>query len=66
MVKRLSAAPDDADANAIVKRIDTFHTTTAPLITYYQAKGMLRRINADQPIDKVSQELQALINMVRG
>lgn len=58
--------PDDADANAIIKRIDTFISTTAPLIEHYDAKGLLHAINADQPIEDVSSELKALIDSVRA
>ncbi|MDX2162450.1 MAG: nucleoside monophosphate kinase [bacterium] len=57
--------PDDADANAIIKRIDTFIKQTAPLIDHYSAKGLLRRIHADQPIETVSAALKALIDAAR-
>ncbi len=57
--------PDDADANAIIKRIDTFISTTTPLIEYYSAKGLLRSINANQPIENVSRELKTLIDSLR-
>jgi len=62
--KMLSRRPDDASAHAILKRIDTFRETTAPLITYYEQKqsGLLVRINADQPIDAVSSEIKAAID----
>ncbi len=49
----LKRRPDDASADAIIKRIDTFLETTQPLIDYFGAKGLLRRINADQSINAV-------------
>ena len=49
----LKRRPDDASADAVIKRIDTYLETTQPLIDYFGAKGLLRRINADQGIDAV-------------
>ncbi|MYE27188.1 MAG: AAA family ATPase, partial [Chloroflexi bacterium] len=42
----LKRRPDDASADAIIKRIDTFLETTQPLINYFEAKGIVRKINA--------------------
>ena len=49
----LRRRPDDASADAIIKRIDTFLETTQPLINYFEAKGSVRKINADQSIEAV-------------
>ncbi|MYD40075.1 MAG: nucleoside monophosphate kinase [Chloroflexi bacterium] len=49
----LKRRPDDASADAIIKRIDTFLETTQPLIDYFAAKDLLRRVNADQSIEAV-------------
>ena len=49
----LRRRPDDASADAILKRIDTFLETTQPLINYFESKGIVRKINADQSIDAV-------------
>ncbi|MBE0689876.1 MAG: nucleoside monophosphate kinase [Anaerolineae bacterium] len=59
----LSRRPDDANAHAILKRIDTFRETTAPLITYYEQKrpGLLVRVDADQSIEAVSSAIKAAI-----
>ena len=60
----LSRRPDDANAHAILKRIDTFRELTAPLITYYEQKrpGLLVRIDADQSIEAVSAAVKAAID----
>jgi adenylate kinase len=52
----LSQRPDDANAFAIIKRIDTFLDTTAPLIAYYESKGdgLLVRLDAAQSIRAVN------------
>ena len=62
--KILKRRPDDANAAAIITRIDTYLETTEPLIQYYSAKGLLQRVNADQPIEIVSQIIQEKIAQV--
>lgn len=60
--KVLERRADDANAAAIIKRIDTYLETTAPLIQYYSDKGLLREIDAQQPIEDVSKVVQAVID----
>lgn len=61
----LNRRPDDASATAIIKRIDTYLESTQPLIEYYQTHGALTEINADQPIDAVSQEIKRIIDQAK-
>lgn len=56
--ENLRRRPDDASADAIIKRIDTFLETTQPLITYFEAQDKLRKINADQSIEAVWADIQ--------
>ena len=49
----LRRRPDDASADAIVKRIDTYLESTQPLITFFEARDIVHRINADQSIEAV-------------
>ena len=49
----LKRRPDDASADAIIKRFDTYIETTQPLISYFEARGSVRRIDADQSIEAV-------------
>jgi adenylate kinase len=57
-VKRRS---DDADAFAIVNRIDTYMENTMPLVVYYEEQGLVERVNADQSIAAVTADLKAVI-----
>ena len=50
---QLKRRPDDASADAIIRRIDTFLDATRPLIRYFEASGNVLKINADQSIDAV-------------
>jgi adenylate kinase len=52
---------DDADALSVLKRIDTYVAETSPLVEYYEAKGVLRRLNANQPISDVSEQIKKIL-----
>lgn len=58
----LKRRPDDASADAIIKRIDTFLETTQPLIDYFAAKDLVRKINADQSIEAVWAEIERALD----
>lgn len=61
----LARRADDANADAILKRIDTYRATTAPLIAYYDAKGLVTRIDADQRIEQVRAAIETAIAAVQ-
>ncbi|MCR4963154.1 MAG: adenylate kinase [Firmicutes bacterium] len=51
----------DDKEETVRNRLKVYETQTAPLIAYYQEKGLLHEINGDQPINEVMVELgQAL------
>ena len=54
----LKRRPDDASADAIIKRIDTFLETTQPLIRYFESSGSVVKIDADQSIDAVWSDIR--------
>jgi adenylate kinase len=56
----LMQRPDDTP-EAVNKRINTYFAQTAPLLDYYQRAGVLRSLNADQPIEAVSAALLAAV-----
>jgi adenylate kinase len=64
--KPLVRRADDANAGAIIKRIDTYLETTRPLIEYYQGKGLLTEIDAEQSIEDVSRAIKAAIEKARA
>jgi adenylate kinase len=61
----LQRRPDDASADAVLKRIDTYVESTRPLADYYREKGLLVTVNADQSIDQVWSDIQAAIERAR-
>ena len=62
----LKRRPDDASADAIIKRIDTFIDTTQPLIDYFASKGIVRKINADQSIDAVWSDIKRALETIHA
>lgn len=42
-------------------RLDEYITKTAPLLDYYSEKGLLREINGEQDIQKVSADIRTLL-----
>lgn len=47
----------DDKEETVKSRLDTYEEMTAPLIAYYEQKGLLSHINGDQPAIKVLQEI---------
>ena len=48
---------DDSTPEAIKKRFEVYHKETEPTIDYYKEKGLLLRVNGEQPIQKVFEEI---------
>lgn len=47
---------DDKEETA-VNRLDVYDRQTAPLVEYYQGKGLLHEINGDQPVEEVTRSI---------
>lgn len=53
---------DDDTPETVANRLRVYHRQTAPLIDYYQAKGLLRRLDASGRPDAVRQALERLMD----
>ena len=42
----------DDKAETVLNRLEVYHAQTAPLIGYYEAKGLLHKVDGDQGMDK--------------
>ena len=51
----------DDNAETVASRLEAYHAQTAPLITYYEAKGALSRIDAMGAIDDIAARLGAIV-----
>jgi adenylate kinase len=53
----------DDTAETVQARLDAYHRQTEPLLPYYKAKGVLLRVNGEQPIDAVAEEIDKAIGV---
>lgn len=63
--KALKRRSDDADAMAVIRRIETYLDETMPIVSYYQEKGVVNKIPADQSISDVSTSIQTVLESVK-
>jgi adenylate kinase len=61
----LERRPDDANAAAVIKRIDLYLAETMPLLPIFEKYGILRRVNAEQSIEAVSAEIAKILDSVK-
>lgn len=52
---------EDDQPEAASKRLDDYHRLTEPVIRFYDKKGVLLRVNGEQPIDKVFSDMMAML-----
>jgi adenylate kinase len=55
----------DDTAETVAARLEAYHEQTAPLIGYYQARGLLERVDAMGEIDAVTAALAARVARMR-
>lgn len=48
----------DDTAETVASRLEAYHAQTAPLIAYYERKGVLKRVDAMLAIDAVAAQMQ--------
>lgn len=53
----LMQRPDDT-AEALKKRMASYHADTVPILDYYKARGVNKTVNANQAIDKVWEDVK--------
>ena len=56
---------DDDKPDVIRHRLAQYEEKTAPLIDYYEQKGILRRVDGGQPPSEVEEKIHALIATLR-
>lgn len=57
---QLTQRKDDTP-EAITRRLDIYFEQTEPLLAYYEARGLLQRVDGDQQIDAVTEAIVAAI-----
>jgi len=52
---------DDDKPDVVRARLQTYEGLTAPLVGYYESQGKLARVNGQQDVDQVTQDLLAVV-----
>jgi len=52
---------DDDTVETVTNRLDVYERSTAPLIEYYRAKGMLRTVDGNRRADDVFADIRAIM-----
>jgi len=52
---------DDDKPEAVARRLQVFHQETEPLIAYYERQGKLRRVDGEQAVERVGDDLLAAL-----
>jgi len=52
---------DDDQPEAIRKRLETYERDTAPLLSFYESRGLLVTVNGDQSPDEVTAAIEAVV-----
>jgi len=58
--EKLTQRKDDTDEEAIKQRLATYHQETSPIIKFYNTV----RVNGEQPIEKVTQDIEKAIKFL--
>ena len=53
---------DDDNAETLKHRLNVYHEQTAPILPYYETRGMLKKVDGMQSIDEVSKQIGAIIS----
>jgi adenylate kinase len=56
---------DDDKPDVIRKRLATYHEKTEPLVSYYDRKGVLKRVDGEREPDQVTEELRGVLTALR-
>ena len=53
--------PDD-NAETVRQRLAEYRAKTAPILPYYEAKGLVRRVDGMAPIEEVNRSIEAILD----
>lgn len=51
----------DDNAETVTSRLEAYHAQTAPLLPFYEGKGLLTVVDGTLPIDEVTRQLEAAL-----
>jgi adenylate kinase len=53
---------DDDKPEAIARRLALYDEQTAPLLSYYGERGLVHKVNGDQPVEEVAAEIDRVLS----
>jgi adenylate kinase len=56
---------DDDKPEVVKHRLEQYHAKTEPLISHYEGKGLLRRVDGSRSPDEVSDRIRAMLATLR-
>jgi adenylate kinase len=56
---------DDDKPEVVRNRLDQYRSKTEPLISYYEDRGLLERVDGEPPPDEVAERIRALLATLR-
>lgn len=59
--RETGGARSDDNAETLNKRLKVYHDQTAPILPYYQKKGLLREIDGMAPVDDVTAQIEKIL-----
>lgn len=59
-------ARSDDNAETLKKRLNVYHEQTAPILPYYDEKGLLRKIDGMQGIDEVTAQIESVLGAAKA
>ena len=51
----------DDNPETLRKRLDTYRDQTAPILPYYEQRGVLKSVDGMAPVDEVTRQIEALV-----
>lgn len=51
----------DDNAETVRSRLETYHSQTAPILPYYEARGMLKTVDGMADMDTVTRQIEAIL-----
>ena len=61
MARLLGRGRKDDNEATITRRLEVYHSQTAPVLDFYLAKGNLKSVNGDRPLEFVTKSLEEII-----
>ncbi len=56
----------DDDPETVKARLEAYREQTAPILPYYERKGLLHRVDGMAEVDEVTRQIESVLSRIRG